>query len=96
MTRRSPSSENKIQRYIYIAISLIGFTMADLFYIAAVINYALQCHLITFLITVTVERISRNCWKVDHAIKVSNLCKCDVISMNYHYYHCMLINISNF
>ena len=49
---------------------MIGFTVNDLFYIAAIINYALQCQLITFLINVTVERICRNCWRVDHAIKV--------------------------
>ena len=93
MTHRRPSSEIEIQRYIYIAISVIGFTVADLFYIAAVINYALQCHLITFLITVTVERICRNCWKVDQAIKVPNLCKCNVSSMHYCYQHLLLLPV---
>lgn len=67
---RSPSPEFEARRYIYIVISVIGFTVNDLFYIAAIINYALQCQLITFLVNVTVERMCRNCWKVDHAIKV--------------------------
>lgn len=57
-------------RYILIVLSLVGYTFADLFYIAAVLNYALQCQLIYFLVNVTVERISSSCWKVDHAIKV--------------------------
>lgn len=64
-----PPSESEVRRYIYIVISVIGYITTDLFYIAAIINYALQCQLITFLINVTVERICRNCWKVDHAIK---------------------------
>lgn len=70
---RRPSSESEVRQYIYVAISVIGFTVTDLFYIAAIVNYALQCQLITFLINMTVERIHRNCWKVDHAIKVYNV-----------------------
>ena len=60
-------------RYILIVLSFIGFTLNDLFYIAAVLNYALQCQLMYFLVNVTVERISSSCWKVDHAIKVRKL-----------------------
>ena len=60
-------------RYILIVLSFIGFTLNDLFYIAAALNYALQCQLMYFLVNVTVERISSSCWKVDHAIKVRKL-----------------------
>ena len=53
---------------------MISDVVSDLFYIAAIVNYALQCQLITYLINVTVERVYRNRWIVDDAIKV-----CDVI-----------------
>ena len=55
---------------MYIALSIVSFTISDLFYIAAIINYALQCQLITFLVNVTVARIRNNCLKVDRVIKV--------------------------
>ena len=69
-TCRPPQPEYQGRRYIYIAVSIVGFTISDLFYIAAVINYALQCQLITFLVNVTVERVRNNCLKIDHVIKV--------------------------
>jgi len=67
-------------RYSMIVLSLVGFTVNDLFYVAAIINYALQCQLITFLIYVTKERISNSHWKVDNAIKVS--CNVHVIPIH--------------
>ena len=67
---RRPPSELGVEIYVYIIISVMGFVVTDLFYIAAIINYAMQCQLITYLINVTVERVCRNRWIVDDAIKV--------------------------
>ncbi|XP_065888938.1 uncharacterized protein [Dysidea avara] len=64
-----PQPEFLRSRYVYIALSIVSFTISDLFYIAAIINYALQCQLITFLVNVTVARIRNNCLKVDRVIK---------------------------
>lgn len=55
---------------VIIFLALVGFFVIDLFYIAAIINYALQCQLITFLVNVTVKRICDSCYAVDQAIKV--------------------------
>ena len=63
-----------VNLYVYVIITVMGFVVTDLFYIAAIINYALQCQLITYLINVTVERVCRNRWIVDNAIKVMMLC----------------------
>ena len=71
---RRPPSELGVQLYVYVIITMISDVVSDLFYIAAIVNYALQCQLITYLINVTVERVCRNRWIVDDAIKV-----CDVI-----------------
>lgn len=67
---RPPQPEVQGRRYLYIALCIVGFTISDLFYIAAVINYALQCQLITFLVNVNVERIRNKCLTVDSIIKV--------------------------
>ncbi|XP_065888052.1 uncharacterized protein [Dysidea avara] len=67
--RIKPPSEVDALRYILITLSVVGFTANDLFYIAAIINYSLQCQLITFLINVTVDRICKQQCKIDQAIK---------------------------
>ena len=65
-----PTPENDGFRYITVLISVLGLIMTDLFYLAAVIHYALECQLIIFLIRATVDRIKSQCWAVDLAIKV--------------------------
>ena len=76
-----PPSEVDALRYILITLSVVGFTANDLFYIAAIINYSLQCQLITFLINVTVDRICKQQCKIDQAIKVPI---CVHTSLKYH------------
>lgn len=66
-----PSSDDYGIRYVPIVFSLVVYFVFDLFYIAAIINYALQCQLITYLINVTIKRIHNSCYEVDQAIKVA-------------------------
>ena len=65
-----PPPENNGFRYTTVLLSVLGLIMTDLFYLAAVIHYALECQLIIFLIRATADRIKSQCWAVDLAIKV--------------------------
>jgi len=55
-----------------VLLSIAGLLIADFFYLAAVIHYALECQLIMFLMKGTADRIRSRCWAVDLAIKVSS------------------------
>ena len=65
-----PSPENNAFRYTTVLLAAFGLILTDLFYLAAVIHYALECQLIIFLIRATADRIRSQCWTVDLAIKV--------------------------
>ena len=66
-----PAAENDAFRYVTVLLSAFGLILTDIFYLAAVIHYALECQLIIFLMKATADRIRSECWPVDLAIKVN-------------------------
>ena len=71
---RNPPSDDHAIQFVAIFFALVGYFVIDLFYIAAIINYSLQCQLITYLVKVTVKRICSSRYAVDQAIKVNQKC----------------------
>jgi len=60
-------------RWVLVILTLFGFIIFDLAYIATVINYCCQCHLLTCLILGLKERLLMRAVAVDEAIKVRNV-----------------------
>lgn len=61
-------------RLVLVISTLFGFVIFDLAYIATVINYCCQCHLLTCLMLGLRERILMKAVAVDEAIKVMKAC----------------------
>ena len=57
-------------RIVLVAISLLGFIVFDVAYIAVVINYSMQCQLMIYYLQSICTRIQAKEWEIDEAIKV--------------------------
>ena len=62
-----------------VLITVSGFTLVDLLYLALVMNYALQCQLIFFAVCAAVNKFRTIHYQVDAAIKVA---QCNLL-LNY-------------
>ena len=67
-------------RMILVIFTLFGFIIFDLDYIATVMNYCCQCHLLNCLVLDLKERILMKAVAVDEAIKVMTMVKGKVLS----------------
>ncbi|XP_065887941.1 uncharacterized protein [Dysidea avara] len=64
-----PPLENYELRVALVLITVSGFTLVDLLYLALVMNYALQCQLIFFAVCAAVNKFRTIHYQVDAAIK---------------------------
>ena len=67
---RSCEPSDSSVRTVLVILTLFGFIIFDLAYIATVMNYSCQCHLLTCLVLGLKERILMKAVAVDEAIKV--------------------------
>ncbi|XP_065887686.1 uncharacterized protein [Dysidea avara] len=71
LTDNHPKCEtsNLTYRWLLVGFTMIGFVLFDLAYIATVMNYVCQCHLLICLVLGLRERVLMKAWAVDEAIK---------------------------
>ncbi|XP_065887685.1 uncharacterized protein [Dysidea avara] len=66
---RKCETSNLTYRWLLVGFTMIGFVLFDLAYIATVMNYVCQCHLLICLVLGLRERVLMKAWAVDEAIK---------------------------
>ncbi len=67
---RSPGIYSALH-YLFISCSLFGFIFFDFLYIAVIINYCLQCQLLTFYVNnIRKQVLSKNYKSLHEACKV--------------------------
>ena len=60
----------EVVRFILVISCIVGFIFFDLFYVAAVINYASQCQLLCFYIASIMDKVQDKAYTLEDAIKV--------------------------
>ena len=56
---------------MFVSITIVGFVLLDIAYTAVVVNYAIQCQLIVYLLRSISERTKAKEWDIDRGIKVT-------------------------
>ena len=57
-------------RYIFVALSLLGFVFFDMVYLSVIITYASQSELIQFYIMGIIDKVSTKAYSLEDAMKV--------------------------
>lgn len=57
-------------RWVLVVLTIGGFVTLDIAYTAVVINYAIQCQLLVYLLCSIGERVKAREWNVDQSVKV--------------------------
>ena len=68
-----PSSYSLVFRWILVVLTVGGFITLDIAYTAVVVNYAIQCQLLVYLLWSIGERVKSREWDIDQSVKVSDL-----------------------
>jgi len=58
---------------VFVSVTIAGFVLLDIAYMAVVVNYSIQCQLLVYLVRSIGERTRFKEWTLDRSIKVGGL-----------------------